>query len=62
MRWKPKPRPPKPLYALEGQSWFGTKVILLYFRTRLELTGSFLRRVVKGLGGTGVRRIDHAKK
>lgn len=43
-------RKPRTRYALEGRSWFGTKVILLYFRTRLELTGAFLRLVVKGLG------------
>ncbi len=55
-------RKPRTLYALEGRSWTGCRVVLLYFRTRLNLTGTFLRRVVKGLGGTGIRRIDHGRK
>ena len=62
MHWKPKPRPPKPLYALVGRSWTGARVILLYFRTRLTLTGAFLRRVVRGLGGTSIRRIDRGRQ
>lgn len=45
-------------YALEGRSWTGCKVVLLYFRTRLDLTGAFLRRIIKQLGGVGVRRVD----
>ena len=45
-------------YALEGRSWTGARIVLLHFRTRLELTGAFLRRVVKQLGGTSIRRIN----
>jgi hypothetical protein len=44
------------LYALEGRSWSGARKTLLTFKTRLELTGAFLRRIVKQLGGTGVRK------
>lgn len=55
-------RKPRTLYALEGRSWSGAKKTLLLFRTRLELTGAFLRRIVKQLGGISIRRIDHGKK
>jgi hypothetical protein len=55
-------RKPRATYALEGRSWTGAKVILLHFRTRLELTGAFLRRVIKQLGGTSIRRMDRGKK
>lgn len=46
------------LYALEGKSWTDCKITLLYFKTRLELTGAFLRRVIKQFGGTSIRRIN----
>lgn len=45
-------------YALEGRSWTGARKTLLTFKTRLELTGAFLRRIVKQLGGSSIRRID----
>jgi hypothetical protein len=47
---------PRPTYFLEGRSWTGTKTVLLRFKTRLELTGLMLRRVLKGLGGKSIRR------
>ena len=51
-------RKPRPAYLLEGRSWSGAKTILLRFKTRLELTGLMLRRVLKGLGGKSIRRIE----
>jgi hypothetical protein len=50
------------LYALEGVSWTGAKMVLLHFKTRLELTGAFLRRIIKQLGGTSIRRVNRGRK
>ena len=49
-------------YALEGRSWTGARIVLLYFHTRLEMTGAFLRRIVKQLGGTSIRRVQYGGK
>jgi hypothetical protein len=56
-RWSGMARERRTTYALEGRSWTGARIVLLHFRTRLEMTGSFLRRVIKQLGGTSIRRI-----